>query len=204
MKERPILFNTDMVKAILDGTKTQTRRVIKLREFQTTKTPGYDFCFRDKKARWQDYKVAKLITKKCPYGAVGDELWVRETWVVPNSDGCTPRDITPTKNVLYKATDEYSWWRPSIHMPRWASRIQLKVKEIRVERLQDITKEDAIAEGFAGVECQCDEGQPCTDCYNTGFIEPPEVDFIYAWDSIYKKRGWDVNPWVWVVKFEVM
>ena len=179
MKEYPVLFTTEMVNAILSGRKTQTRRVIKLLDFQITDTPGYDYCFRGKRAVWNDYQLSKLIEKKCPFGEPGDELWVRETWrivswqdgdpyviqyksdmTVKDEPGCSDdydmdkynQYLIDCSNDCEKAgletdVDEcYSFefedaptrWRPSIHMPRWASRIQLIVKDVRVAGVQDI------------------------------------------------------------------
>lgn len=178
MKERPILFSTDMVKAILDDKKTMTRRVIKHPE-KYERIRECDFC--------------------CPYGKVGQRLWVRETW---DSDCtcCNPK----CNGVIYKAG--YSGvivpdkWRPSIFMPRWASRITLEITNIRVERLQEITEKDALAEGvdWYSIENKIEgigrwiEG-----------IGRCQQAFRKLWDSINTKRGysWESNPWVWVISF---
>lgn len=101
-------------------------------------------------------------------------------------------------------------WRPSIHMPKSATRILLRVMGVWAERLQNITEEQAEKEGFEGVRCNCGgTAYACTDCYNTGWIEPPWVEFMYTWDSTIKKSdlkqyGWAANPWVWVIEFEVL
>lgn len=202
MSMKPILFNTEMVRAILDGRKSCTRRVVKP---QPTARYG-----------------AQCI--KPPYQP-GDILYVRETWErfeCWNCDGdergnC-PKE--PKKSVLdktcgcymYRATDEISGdakWHPSIHMPKEAARIWLKVTDVRVERLQEITEEGAIREGAEGEECHHTNvgAFGCTDCMNTGWIEPPQVGFMQIWDSTIKKSdldryGWDANPWVWVIEFE--
>lgn len=145
MKERPILFSAPMVRAILDGTKTQTRRVVKHRHLAFIGGKGQE----NDPSAWgfgagvqnESYRLV------CPYGIPGDRLWVKETWhpggPENNHDG-----------VIYRATDP-GWddsgsglrWRPSVFMPRWASRITLEISSVRVERLQDITEEDARAEG---------------------------------------------------------
>lgn len=184
MSEHPILFSAEMVRAILEGRKTQTRRIIKT-SVQENFFWGtcWDYCRTDKEnnpAFCAAFENETVDFIKCPYQA--DTLWVRETWVVPNSEGCKPRDITPTNNVLYKATDDYPWWQPSIFMPRWASRITLLLKSVTVEQVQDITEKSAIAEGTTGRE-----------------------DFRRLWDEINLKRGygWDGNPYVWVLDFEV-
>jgi hypothetical protein len=139
MKERPILFNGDMVKAILDGRKTQTRRPIKdLPECTIIDAKRAEIDRDPHMAEWL------LKTLKCPFGQPGDRLWVRETWA--HHEGAVGGIIFKARcpENLAKAKK----WHPSIHMPRWASRITLENDEIRVERVQDITEEDAKAEGF--------------------------------------------------------
>lgn len=207
MKEHPILFSTPMVKAILDGTKTQTRRVIKYPSFGKYKSNESDWdvvvegskvfitskdgiVFDTKCGRHSKGMQDRLII--CPYGQVGDTLWVRETYGVLDYD----------QSLIYKAdcddegldvANDLLKWRPSIHMPRWASRITLKIKSINVERVQDITEADAIAEGVYS-----DSGFGIFDI-------SARVLFKSLWNSINSKRGygWDVNPWVWVIEFEV-
>lgn len=174
-KERPIIFSTPMIRAILDGRKTQTRRV--------AKDPA--------RCEWLDG-----MWTACPYGCVGDRLWVREAiyhcngkWQQPNQEW-----------IRYKATDKQpdaDWpLRPSIHMPRWASRIALEIVEVRVERVQDITEVDAKAEGVHG-EYPAD--RPPTAI----FSGPYRAQFSRLWNSINAKRGfeWAKNPYVWVVSF---
>ena len=202
MKERPILFSSPMLRAILEGRKTMTRRVIKLDEFSESTTPGYDFAFR-KRGLWHDVRLADMLDPPrrnypgaCPYGTIGDRLWVRETWAPHPQDSST---------VFYRATVDAEpgirvWdgpWKPSIHMPRWASRINLEITGIRVERVQDISEEDARAEGlwckFDGQGC---EGQ-CHKCSATA-----KEAFEALWDSINaKSHPWASNPWVWVIEF---
>lgn len=203
-QERPILFSAEMVRAILreESPKTQTRRVVTLREFGVTDTPGYDFRFRDRRLFWHNYRAADFIARRCPYGKPGDRLWVRETFCVVDDT-----EHGGERWVDYRATPRYSehhpagWdsapndaealkWKPSIHMPRWASRITLEVTDIRVERVQDIGTLDAMAEGAAPLPVVGG-----TASYTHGFR--------VLWDSINAKRGygWDVNPWCWVVTF---
>ncbi|MDC9624056.1 hypothetical protein PSI22_21105, partial [Xenorhabdus sp. XENO-7] len=172
----------------------------------------YVFSMRDKHGTWQDYTHEQFIAK-CPYGQVSDRLWVRETFaVLGNEDGC-PIDwdnlikgeqqaariyrascsldnyglwSIPDRDMQYEGT-----WRPSIHMPRWASRITLEITDIRVERLQDISEEDAKAEG-----CWYGKGD------NT--VDPaviPENHFPTLWAAIYSEESWNANPWVWVIEF---
>lgn len=194
MKERPILFRSDMVRAILDGRKTQTRRVIKPQ-------PNVDDVLRK--------RIEVGLQLKCPFGMLGDKLWVRETHaVVPASayamstdDGNTqiPHRVSP--DGYYRAVYKENWsrvrpgrWKPSIHMPRWASRITLEITDIRVERVQDISEVDAKAEG-------CEPTIPPE--YWGGATHKYRRSFCLLWDSIYADRGygWDKNPWIWCVSF---
>lgn len=196
MRERPILFSGPMVRAILDGKKTMTRRVIKPQpemeldgEILPDGTGGYG---------WEPVLPP---WSKWPY-QVGDRLWVRETWQI--IDGCDG----PEDNPVYRADGELSYtddepfrWRPSIFMPRWASRIALEITAVRVERLQEITEEDARAEGIIDGGClNCGEHEPC-GCNNP---QPDARDsFVWLWDSINGKTcPWSSNPWVWVISFK--
>ncbi len=175
MKERPILFSAPMVRAILDGSKTQTRRVVKL---QTPKAASIsDFC------------VDGIRVGRCPYGQPGDRLWVREAWA-----DCD-------KLVRYYATDDVHPLRkkrPSIHMPRWASRITLEVTGVRVERLQDISFSDARAEGIV---VQPDGGWGLADSTHYHFTDP-RVSYWSLWEAINGPGSVDANPWVWVVEYK--
>lgn len=203
MKERPIIFNGDMVRAILEGRKTQTRRVIKPQ-------PVFNSMFnewRTEKNRVA-YDTGELIFDSfldgCPYGQPGDELWVRETW-----QHCFAQDNVPIeKTIIYKAdcpNYDATPCKPSIHMPRCFSRIQLKITDVRVERVQDIADEDIKAEGIReftkdgnvmkyGLEGWVWQTMPRT----------PRDAFKELWDLINAKRGysWDANPWVWAIEFE--
>jgi hypothetical protein len=190
VKERPILFNGPMVKAILDGRKGQTRRVMnpQPQPFLAHDLPGPFWWFQYWRKGYPHGRILETdlparVQSLCPYGAPGDTLWCRETWC---------KDMGRGDAIVYQAdglepvlSDR---WRPSIHMPRWASRITLDVLSVRAERLQAISEADAQAEGadpFAG----------------------PYVSHVAAfsalWDSINAKRGfgWDANPWVWTIVF---
>lgn len=224
MKERPILFSGEMVQAILDGRKTQTRRVVKLlcpfpvvSAHPTGNSDGWIFHDRETTAKWtaEHYPSGGV---KCPYGVPGDRLWVRETWADTNGesgpmisyqaggDRFLVDDSFPVDYSRYPGCQFTMWcgdlrrgapghsWRPSIHMPRWASRITLEVTGVRVERLQDIVPYDAIKEGFGPyaneATIDCDTINPCDA-------------FRDCWDSLYAKRGfgWNANPYVWVIEF---
>ena len=194
MKERPILFSGPNVRAILGDHKTQTRRVINPQPFAVKGGSA-----------WRE----DLHRITCRYGQSGDRLWVRETFVVDYEIGEGTRGEVPPA-VFYRATDDgktnftpgMEMWKPSIHMPRNFCRLVLDVKAVRVERLQDISEEDARA-----------EGNPM-NCKGEIYESPsPEQDsrqgygrysFALTWESLNKKRGygWSVNPWVWVIKFE--
>ena len=194
MKDRPILFSAPMVRAILAGTKTQTRRAVK-----STGMYAIDASIHGEEVARRE--LAALATR-CPYGQAGDQLWVREAFSGPHcmdsSAGC--KAVPPSKwgdgsRIWYWADGnptEGDWTRPrpSIHMPRWASRILLEITAVRVERLQDISETDAEAEGIqeivdAGVD---HDGTP-RDAYRA------------LWEQINGADSWSANPWVWVVEF---
>lgn len=184
MKERGMIFNDEMVRAILGGNKTQTRRIVEEKFYGRA-------------------VAAELLAKHCPYGQPGDRIWVRETYRVHGK-------ATDVATLVYRASVRNSWteqthlvpvdvcnkpvsekWTPSIHMPRWASRILLEITDVRVERLHDMSEADAKAEGAT----------PAT--YK---ITPPEavyrVGFGDIWRSIYGQDNWLSNPWVWVIEFK--
>lgn len=236
MRERPILFNGPMVRAILDGRKTQTRRKVtnvrgigQVTDFGLCDTPGYAWQMRDRRARWNELRAADLL-KRSPCGIVGDRLWVRETWAdihpvaiqagrysQPGRAGI-PGPPSVSYRTIYRADGEAlpHWrradhkppyftnvddeadpiyrkyngglelWTPSIHMPRWASRLVLEVTDARVERLQSISEADACAEGM---------GSPITrDC------KVPK--FAALWDELNGSGAWEANPWVWAITFK--
>lgn len=190
---KPILFNTDMVRAIQNGTKTVTRRILKTNKYipndavfgYTAFTPeGCISCrgtFFDERGERYGENFIKL-----PY-QVGDILYVRETWGVDNHNYLYRADFT---DIDLKKLKHLLRWQPSIHMPKEAARIFLRVTDVRVERLQDISDEQAIKEGFKNFD-----------------TEPAVVGFVETWNSTIKKSdlekyGWDTNPCVWVIEFE--
>ncbi|CNI74784.1 phage-like protein [Yersinia massiliensis] len=221
MNEKPILFNSEMVNAILSGRKTQTRRIMKVQPSEhfhpQTIHGAMDFTAHwytpgviDKDgylqpARKDVFGVAdEGEGYTCPLGAVGDQLWVREAFA---AGLCTESTLayraTHKKEDLEEGWGETIKWTPSIHMPRWASRINLLITGVRVERLNDISEQDAISEGL---ECYVDDGVPYYGPFNNGDCRP-DVVFRGLWDSIYgQKEGenWQANPWVWVIEFERM
>ncbi|WP_370557325.1 hypothetical protein NMD88_03675 [Edwardsiella tarda] len=241
MKERPIIFNDEMVRAILSGTKTMTRRTMKVQP----ESPNFGLSFITESKRKSDegkyfWSISDACGLKmrsnpfpCPFGAVGDRLWVRETFsTLGNEDGCPidwnghlVKEGGPDAARIYRASceqkpgnyglwsmpDDAFWkphtddmqyegsWTPSIHMPRWASRITLEITDVRVELLQDITEEDARAEGVINGGClSCGEPEPCgCDAPDPSAIE----GFAHLWRDIYGDDGWNSNPWVWVIAF---
>lgn len=239
MKERGMIFNGEMVRAILDGRKTQTRRIMK---------PQPEPCPRG--GHWWPSNVFKtmlhveeemqngkggwggLVGDACPFGDVGDRIWVREAYRFPASlDDVSPTGVgemavatgyrKPWAPTFYEFTGTFSdGWkgfetppkvsgagklRPSIHMPRWASRILLEITDVRVERLNAISEEDAEAEGI-DMEALYDS-QDCYDCIaDHNMTGRPTVTgaFKFLWESIYGEEGWKSNPWVWVIEFKRM
>lgn len=218
MKERPILFSGAMVGAIIDGRKAQTRRLLKL----CKSLPRFD--------GGQVWKGPSGLAV-CPYGRVGDRLWVREAWGLDNglpdeydcvhfrADGLAMHVDGRAQSELFKPSYAFSGrWRPSIHMPRWASRITLEVTGVRVEPLQEISEDDAIAEGIPEcVSCQpsrwgrgtqddplssANGGKPWSTCHGVCQGESAKETFQRLWDDINgKKVPWSSNPLVWVVEF---
>ncbi|MCF2841950.1 morphogenetic protein [Klebsiella pneumoniae] len=227
MKERGMIFNAEMVRALLDGRKTQTRRVIA--------NVGHDNCLPlQKRTKTKDgiytHVMDAHIYGLCPFGKIGDRIWVRETWSDVNLDGAPA--------VAYRADDEVydlmedkslldedgafnyqdprvrkyqfaAWhsdlisgiegnWRPSIHMPRWASRITLEITGVRVERLNSISQEDAQAEGLELTGWRPTYSDPDSG----GEVMTPYDNFAELWSSIYGDESWQANPWVWVIEFK--
>ena len=218
--ERPILFSAPMVRALLEGRKTQTRRICKdaMVDHFGEAWPASSTTFDGKEwvARWPEKLQGKTVSDgykspqedriRCPFGLPIDRLWVRETWGLHrhhdytcwNRDsiaGRTAEDLLLSWQVAYAAdaTSVYDHWRPSIHMPRWASRSTLEGVAVRVERLQGISEEDARAEG---VEPPYDEGT-LAERYGSY-----EEGFERLWKSINGAESWAANPWVWVVEFK--
>ena len=197
MTERPILFSAPMVRAILAGTKTQTRRVLK---------GVQPWGVSNGKPEWAIAGSEPM----CPYGQPGDRLWVRETHAPqPDCWGSWERWTRgaggPGPVIHYKASDERAWvdrWRPSIHMPRWASRITLEITSVRVERLQAIGQEDARAEGVHRNVDGLWSGGVWKHLAQPNRYSDPCNAFCDLWASINGGESWDTNPWVWVVEFK--
>jgi len=190
MKERPILFNGAMVRAIIEGRKTQTRRPVKDAIGMADAPKRFDAY--EYEVNHDSCKVTKAFgfenedgQWKSPFGDPGDVLWVRETFY----------DHGPELGVECRATEwdrldsDAGIWRPSIHMPKWACRLKLKVKRVWVERVQDISVSDCIK-----------EGTPC-GCIKPEYCPGARLEFLKLWDSIY--GTWAENPWVWCCEFEV-
>lgn len=212
-KERPILFCGPMVQAILDGIKTQTRRIFKPQPVRGMACDHWEFdgqvYISDE--FMQDHLFHEVYgVKGSPYGSVygdgsADRLWVRETWRGHPGDIDDPitlnykagdhvRDIDRDSVQWERHEDLLDWkWKPSIHMPRWASRITLKLTNVRIERLHAITEADAIA-----------EGNPMYDVKTEAkfAIPGPIFRFEHLWKHINGAVSWDVNPWVWVIEFK--
>ena len=176
MKERPIIFNSEQVRAILEGRKTMMRRIVKSKYGKILGCLGNGL--------FQVPSIAKIPDKwsmhqiKCPHGQVGDRLWVRETFNYDGEHGV----------VFFKADGEKQCekWKLSIHMPKWASRITLEITDVRVERVQEIILADVEKEGIVD--------KP---------ISAPEASslFLKLWNSLYGKDAWERNDWVWVIEF---
>ncbi len=220
-KERPILFSPPMVRAILDGRKTMTRRVVK---------PQPEYVYGLTVSKWSVGAIISnapainnnLPTTKCPYGVHFNQLWVRETFRIENVSS-----DRKAVQVKYRAGGLSNWiewpgksqsfkWTPSIYMPRAFSRIDLKITDIRVERLQDISEEDAEMEGVfcdnVIVDVKCYSGDPVEinedryfyDGCGDEVFETADDAFQHLWDSINGKSdySWDANPYVWIIEFE--
>ncbi|ELP3684976.1 hypothetical protein QTR79_003411 [Salmonella enterica] len=201
MSERGMIFNAEMVNAILSGRKTQTRRPIKWKQTRFT-----EIAERDDGSLWpwaEDCERGGDIWFACPYGEIGDRIWVRETFRVHSR-------ATDVATLVYRASVRNSWteqthrvpiavcdkpatpekWTPSIHMPRWASRILLEITDVRVERLRDLSEEDAKSEGITPP---------------AGGVLPGweyRINFRDLWMDIYGTDSWEANPWVWVIEFK--
>ncbi|HIG6468360.1 hypothetical protein ABN199_18200 [Klebsiella pneumoniae] len=233
MKERGMIFNGEMVRAILDGRKTQTRRPIKWKQTRFTEIGE-----REDGSKWpwsEDAEHACDFWHPCPFGAVGDRIWVRETWAtLGNEDGCcidwednlckgdersaariyrASCEQRPGDYGLWSIPDDAYWkphtkehkfegaWRPSIHMPRWASRILLEITDVRVERLNAISEEDATAEGVPPAGSLLPD-YPGTFLTPKGDFATAKVAFQRLWESIYGEESWKANGWVWVISFK--
>ena len=198
-KERPIIFSAPMVRAILEGRKSMTRRIVKFNDSGRVKLNGKQWHIEDPDA-----------INGCPYGTVGDRLWVKETFM--GTKDCLSYRATDPRQVIEFGFDR---WTPSIHMPRWASRITLEITAIRVERLQEITNQDAQKEGppWANPHRHGPEGlefdehpgkiirDPYADRHNTGINDCWICAFRMIWSDIHGPGSWDRNDWCWVIEF---
>lgn len=217
VSDKPILFSTPMVGAILEGRKSQTRRIVKSQP-KNAKLADHLVWFPNKNAchifdptSFDSIQNAFIPKHYSPYGWIGDQLWVRETWREAISDDCNC--------YVYKAGLSYKCdppcpeleaklainggWKPSIHMPKKACRLWLEITNVRVERLQDISEEDAIAEGAMFTDFGKDNPgwhflpvKSSDECLSTA-----RYAFGNLWESINGAGSWDVNPYVWVVEF---
>ncbi|WP_262383588.1 hypothetical protein, partial [Klebsiella pneumoniae] len=223
--ERGMIFNAEMVRAILAGRKTQTRRIMKVQPSEAF-TPMNMALETDYKARWYTPGVVdkdgylQPASKEvfgvsnenegysCPFGAVGDRIWVRETFTGHYLDDDQIQDIKDGRDKAsslceyradypdgYQAADG---WTPSIHMPRWASRILLEITDVRVERLNAISQEDAQAEGMELTGWRPTYSDPDSG----GEVMTPYDNFAELWSSIYGEGSWKANGWVWVISFK--
>jgi len=198
VKERGMIFNGEMVRAILDGRKTQTRRIMKNQPAgDFPQTPALIRNVVGAGFQWYGHYGESGIFN-CPFGAVGDRIWVRETWA---EAGASAPDLklyranypehVPTHYENVPPADEIRW-TPSIHMPRWASRLTLEITCVRVERLRDLSEDDAKSEGITPP---------------SGGVLPGweyRINFRDLWMSIYGADNWEANPWVWVIEFKVV
>ncbi|MBU3098363.1 MULTISPECIES: ASCH domain-containing protein [Clostridium] len=219
--ERPILFNTAMVQAIIEDRKVSTRRPVK-RTPSNDDPSGYGFWkeYSERDKRWyvKDYThspiwwtLREYISKFSKYH-IGDTIWVRETWTNLQALDDNENFIDGTERYYYRAGDcpEFTYylnddgtyrdspkWSPSIHMPRKAARIFLNITDVRIERLKNITEPEALKEGFVSSVISNAKGDDYTGFY-------AHEHFIDTWDKTYAKKGngWDDNPWVWVIEFE--
>lgn len=224
MKERPIIFNAEMVRAIFDGRKTQARRTVSDKHLHLLDAASRSGECYPLESGTDHENSQSYYREFCPLGNVGDRLWVRETFADVNTesgpaftyradhglkfclDDESPVDYDryPGKNFamwcsdLWNGEDGHSW-TPSIHMPRWASRITLEITAVRVERLNDISEADARAEGVAPLR------GGFWRHYQPGWTQhqlSARGSFVTLWKSIYGADSWDANPWVWVIEFK--
>lgn len=200
MAIKPILFNTEMVRAILDGRNTCTRRIIKAEKVDNV---------LNSPARKSNPDIPDAQFIKCLVDMKyepGDILYVRETWYKSPSRYMYRANYSNTERFYTDGKEVSIKWHPSIHMPKEAARIWLKVTDVRVERLQEITNDGCVAEGIYPSNCrECNAAFGCDTCIDEGYSEIDE--FTEVWNSTIKKSdldryGWDANPWVWVIKFE--
>ncbi|HHL8024967.1 TPA: hypothetical protein ACQ713_003461 [Escherichia coli] len=206
MKERGLIFNGEMVRAILDGRKTQTRRIMKNQPAgDFPQTPALIRNVVGAGFQWYGHYGESGIFN-CPFGAVGDRIWVRETWAEAGASAPDLKlyranypDHVPSHYENVPPASDIRW-TPSIHMPRNASRILLEITGVRVERLNSISQEDAQAEGMELTGWRPTYSDPDSG----GEVWTPYDNFAQLWESIYGEESWKANPWVWVIEFKVV
>lgn len=199
MSVKQILFNTEMVRAILDGRKSCTRRIVKHDVKAILNSPYHK--------EHPEVEDKQIISKLCmPPHQIGDILYVRETWYKGLERYMYRADYSDTEKFYRDGKEIEMKWHPSLHMPKDAARIFLRVTNVRVERLQEITEDEAVKEGVYQSNCkECNAPFGCDACPDEGYNE---IDgFADLWNSTIKKSdldryGWDANPWVWVIEFE--
>lgn len=212
MRERPILFSAPMVRAILEGRKTMTRRALNERDLAMFKAAAdMGECGRFLDGQPITPGDRKYHSMQCRYGEPGDRLYVRETWHTDEPDLQRARamheDVMSASPIYYRADpsndDAGCIWRPSIHMPRWASRILLEITSTRVERLHEITEEDATAEGvfFEVASRSAWHDYLRSTEHEVETVTSAVKSFQSLWSSINGEESWEANPWVWVVNF---
>jgi hypothetical protein len=217
-KERPILFSASMVRAILEGRKSQTRRVAKRIPWIGAVNPNFSQARAFSNAG--EFRIAgseEMTTGfRCPYGQPGDRLWLRERHAFETKGACALGGTHYESPWFWADADEYGLlghdgqgpiyteelrWRPSIHMPRSASRILLEVTDVRVERLQAISEDDAIAEGVPSHATAVERQESYGPMKGPWFERPQAGAYACLWESINGPGSWDANPWVWAITF---
>lgn len=223
MKERPILFSTPMVEATLDGRKKQTRRIVKPQPLQHFRKDDSVIIYERTPGNWEvkdknsNDSFSRLDSFKCPYGVVGDILWVRETFSFAPLTKESKEHYPELSEYIYKAGSKFVnvKWKPAIHMPKKAARIWLQITDVRVERLHDISEQDAEKEGIETKRYYSPDSNFCTrdylskpheDGFWSGFCvndgKQFRTSFESLWKSINGNDSWESNPWVWVVEFK--